>query len=290
MFCRVIIPVIYTWTELGNIGIGGKISQMLEPAYLFIDGGHLRAHYGRTVREWFGSDGAIDFEKLKSKMGAFKLFYYDCIDDEPRRWEDEATGRARIARQRAMLDSIQEIVGAHVREGSMTGQKQRRQKEVDILLAVEMMNHAICKNMARAVLLAGDRDFRPVVESLVQMGTFVVVVGDKAHMSRELVKAADSSILFAFDDYFELSMPSFQADYPLPVSHQMGYNDGFFEGVAVAQGELDDGRIVTISAPDMYRAYVPTGDTRTAYTFDYKDARRLKLYIKLRFGEVNWMA
>jgi uncharacterized LabA/DUF88 family protein len=263
---------------------------MLEPAYLFIDGGHLRAHYGRTVREWFGSNGAIDFEKLKVKMEAVKLFYYDSVDDEPRRGEDEATARERIARQRMMLDSVQEMVGSHVREGSMTGPKHRRQKEVDILLAVEMMNHAIRKNMSRVVLLAGDRDFRPVVDSLVQMGTFVVVVGDKAHVSRELVKAADSSILLTFDNYFELSARSLQAEYPLPVSNQIRYSNGFYEGTPVAQGELADGRIVIISVPQMYRAYVPTGDSVNAYTFDFKDAGRLKLYIKLRFGEVNWMA
>lgn len=261
---------------------------MLEPAYLFIDGAHLRAHYGRTVREWFNSDGAIDFEKLRRRLEVSKLFYYDCIDDEPRRGEDETTARERIARQRQVLDSIQEMVGAHLREGSVAGQKQRRQKEVDILLAVEMINHAVRKNMRRAVLLAGDRDFKPVVEMLVQMGTFVVVAGDKTHMSRELVKVADSSVPLTFEEYFELSATPFQADYPLPTNNQIRCSEGFYEGRPVARGNLADGRVVIISCPHTYRAYVPTGDSLHAYTFDHRDPNRLKLYVKLRFGEVNW--
>jgi uncharacterized LabA/DUF88 family protein len=38
------------------------------------------------------------------------------------------------------------------------------------------MNHSFRRNMTKAVLIAGDQDFKPVVESLVQAGTWVTVV------------------------------------------------------------------------------------------------------------------
>jgi hypothetical protein len=152
-----------------------------------------------------------------------------------------------------------------------------------------MMNHAVRKNMGRAVLITGDRDFRPLVESLVQMGIFVVVAGDKAHGSRELLRAADSSIAFGFEDYFNLSTQSLQSDYPLPGSSRIKPNDGLFEGPPVARGQLADAKIVITSLQDMYRAYVPSKSGQ-AHIFDHQDAGRLKLYLKLRFGDVNWTA
>jgi uncharacterized LabA/DUF88 family protein len=39
-----------------------------------------------------------------------------------------------------------------------------------------MMNHAIRQNMRRAVLVTGDADFKPLVESMVQIGMFVEIV------------------------------------------------------------------------------------------------------------------
>ena len=71
-------------------------------------------------------------------------------------------------KQEMELNRIRKVYGTHVRLGSLTGiEKKRRQKEVDILLAVDMMNHAVRQNMTRAVLLSGERDFKPLIESLV---------------------------------------------------------------------------------------------------------------------------
>jgi hypothetical protein len=57
------------------------MKQFLEPTYLFIDGGHLRQYYGEGVRDWFVNDWEIDFAILKNQWQAFKLFYYDCLDN-----------------------------------------------------------------------------------------------------------------------------------------------------------------------------------------------------------------
>lgn len=71
-----------------------------EPGYLFIDGGHLRQYYSESVRKWFGEDGEIDFWALKTKYEAFKVFYYDCLDDLTRGGEsdDDYTSVLRLRR------------------------------------------------------------------------------------------------------------------------------------------------------------------------------------------------
>ena len=40
--------------------------------------------------------------------------------------------------------------------------KKLRQKKVDVLLAVEALDHAFRGNMSRAYLIAGDLDFAPL--------------------------------------------------------------------------------------------------------------------------------
>jgi uncharacterized LabA/DUF88 family protein len=63
-----------------------------------------------------------------------------------------------------------------MRLGSLRGApKKRRQKEVDVLLAADMLTHGYDGNMDKAILIAGDLDFRRVVEALVRRGVFVEV-------------------------------------------------------------------------------------------------------------------
>src|SRR5216684_2723392 len=67
----------------------------------------------------------------------------------------------------------------------------RREKEVDILLATDMLTHGFNGSMGNAVLLSGDLDFRPIVEALVRHGVFVEVWYHRSSIARELPGAAD---------------------------------------------------------------------------------------------------
>jgi uncharacterized LabA/DUF88 family protein len=265
--------------------------QPAEPGYLFIDAGHLLKYYSEAIGEWFEGDGEIDFAALKARYEAFKVFYYDCADDLEHSGESREQYQERLAAQELKFDTIGSVIGTHVRRGALVGvnKKKRRQKAVDILLAVDMMTHAVRQNMQRAVLLSGDADFEPLVDSLVQMGMYVAVSGDAKHTSKDLVRAADAFIPLHFQDYFDLSTETLRANHPAPYERRVNYPDeGFYEGTLVAQGETEDGRLITISFPNVYRAYVPLAGAPYADTFDYKDAEKLKLYIKLRFGSVEW--
>ena len=137
--------------------------------YLFIDGGHLRRNYADAVRPWFGSDGEIDFNELKKSLQGpviERCFYYDALEDEQRDGETKNEFDQRIDQDDVFFHKIDDLDGFFVRLGSLTGRKPRRQKKVDILLAVETLDHAVRRNMDRAILLTGDRDFEPLVNSL----------------------------------------------------------------------------------------------------------------------------
>jgi uncharacterized LabA/DUF88 family protein len=191
--------------------------------YIFIDGGYLRSRHAEITRKWFGFEAEIDFNSVVRRLNATsgrmlwaevdrftqvdesvtKSFYYDCLDEDRRQDESESEFHARIEKQNALVANIREVNGCHIRLGALKGSKKiRRQKEVDILLAVDMMAHAAQRNMTKVVLLAGDQDFRPAVESLVQLGIFVHIVGDAKHTSRELTWAASSYTKLTFDDFY----------------------------------------------------------------------------------------
>src|SRR5271170_1987248 len=138
---------------------------MTDDTYLFIDGEYLRRRMNDAVQKVFLWDGEINFYSLKSSASAKRVFYYDCIDDEQKPAETKTECEQRVAAQEARFNKIGELNGVHVRYGSLKGSgKKRRQKEVDVLLAVDMLTHGYDGNMGRAVLIAGDLDFRPVVE------------------------------------------------------------------------------------------------------------------------------
>jgi uncharacterized LabA/DUF88 family protein len=262
---------------------------LTEPTYLFIDAEHLRQYYSEFARAWFGGEGEITFQIIKNEAHALRMFYYDSLDDRRKSNESETEFTSRVEARRGEHASVRSVKGAHVRLGTVTGEKKRRQKQVDILLAVDMMSHAARQNMRRAVLLTGDQDFKPVVDSLVLLGTFIEVWGDKKHTSTDLVNAADSHRLLTAVDYHHLSERDLQEKFPLPESTSIVYNDGFYEGQLWARGRLRETHFILSRVGDRWRIYAPKG-SRTADVFTSPNEQRLKLFISLLYGDVDWQS
>jgi uncharacterized LabA/DUF88 family protein len=260
----------------------------MKSVYLFIDGGHLRTNYRQTMSPWFGGDGRIDFNRVKDTFKAEKCFYYDCRDDLKRDGESDDGYAARVAEQDSYFNAIQEIPGCHVRLGNLAGQgKKKRQKEVDILLAVDILNHAVRDNLLRATLLTGDRDFKPVVDSLVQMGVFISVAGDQTHMSKELAWAADSFTPLTFSHYFDWTDRKLQQKYALgvrqinmPPAHVQTTRVGTWRGTPVTLSMAPGGHVFYIDVPKYQDA--------DHLAFEGNDPDRMTLYFELQYGKVEW--
>src|SRR5205823_6397478 len=65
-------------------------------------------------------------------------------------------------------------------------------------LTVDMLEHSSHKNMDNALLVAGDEDFTPLVESVVRLGIWVEVYYDPRSAAEELYAAADRGIPMKF--------------------------------------------------------------------------------------------
>jgi uncharacterized LabA/DUF88 family protein len=254
-------------------------------SYLFIDGGHLRRHYTDAMQKWSGTDGDLAISSLNMNLGVEKCFWYDCVDDIQKAGESKFDLDNRIRTQEEWFNKVQRTFGTHVRLGSMTGsRKNKRQKQVDILLAVDAMNHAARRNMEQADLITGDQDFKPLVESLVNMGLLVRVLGDRQHTSQDLADAADNYQALTLQVYSRWSSQKFQQTFPIP---------------SVAMGDWDHGnqnivRVGTIGGQQarMYRvdstfiAKIPAGDSFLSASFF--DHARLLLSCDLECGPIEW--
>jgi uncharacterized LabA/DUF88 family protein len=237
------------------------------------------AHHNKSIMD-------IDFSALIERTGAIKSFYYDC-QDENKLPDDYFSG-------------ISKVSGSHVRYGTLKGESNKRkgakQKEVDILLAVDMMNHAIRRNMGEAILLAGDMDFLPVVEALVDMGCFVKVMADKKRPSQELIDAADEFQWITFEHYYSWSSQRIQSS-KIPAPGRTGLPP-VEQGFTLQKRGKCAGQEVELYYMKGHGAALPTYyvfhpshsrfSHEPGFHYQHPDIERLELYFKLQFGGIEW--
>jgi uncharacterized LabA/DUF88 family protein len=199
---------------------------MPEETYLFIDGKYLRDVHDRALRPIFGITPEVDLLNLKKQAGAQRVFFYDCMDETKLAGETDEAFQTRQQKQDKYFGSIRDGSGFHLRLGTLAGKRPKlRQKEVDVQLAVDMLTHGFSRNMVKAVLIAGDLDFRPIVEALVRGGVFVEIWYEKTSASRDLFWAADYGRELRFHDFYWMSDKKFLEKYRLPIERPNCEND-----------------------------------------------------------------
>ncbi|MGF0537296.1 NYN domain-containing protein [Agrobacterium sp. ES01] len=172
-----------------------SVARSMEREYLFVDGGCLRASVRTFCRSLFGDESAYK-PYIQGLVGSFdKVFYYDAISGREYRETQEAYA-ARVQPEHERFERIQALDRVHVALGKIVG-KDRRQKGVDVRLAVDIMTHAFRGTISRATLLASDADFVPLVRALVNEGLHVTL-WHPPQASKELMGAADSNRPFSF--------------------------------------------------------------------------------------------
>jgi uncharacterized LabA/DUF88 family protein len=144
---------------------------------IFIDGGYLD-----HVLAASGFSGRIDLSRLSAHLaGSSELLrtcYYHCLpyqSDVPT--SEEA---ARFARMQRFLDALERLprylvrTGQLVRRGSyQDGSPVLEQKQVDILLALDVALLAVKRQVTEMVLVTGDSDFLPALRIARDEGVLV---------------------------------------------------------------------------------------------------------------------
>jgi uncharacterized LabA/DUF88 family protein len=265
---------------------------MLGDTYLFIDGGYLQTVYRDVFNPLFGDSYLVDYKSVKETFGARRAFLYDCLDDVQRARESDADFQARVKQQEDQFDAIDKVEGVHVRYGHLSPGKKRQQKEVDVLLAVDMLTHAFNKNMDEAVLLSGDRDFRPVVESIVRIGTLVKVAYDARTGSRPLARAADNEMeidITALCSWIKLDYEDRRTHFPQPVLYQNQTLDAFKYHPGFRPGAIGPERLpLGLWEQDKVWCGAVQINRRDSRHYYFHDQPKLLDYLTIEFGEIVW--
>jgi len=189
----------------------------MEIQYLFVDGGCLRETLEDYSKRFFDGDRIeFDYERLGREFQ--KVFYYDSLPPK-KRDEKEAEYQERIAPELEFFSKLNLLDGFHVYEGtSRRRRKKIEQKKVDIMIAVDMLNHSFRKNMSRATLLTSDLDFKPLIDALVDNGMYINLWYPINKTNQELIQSADSSRKLDLPAIFSYTTSDFQKSNYIPNS------------------------------------------------------------------------
>lgn len=204
-------------------------------AFAYVDGAFLRDRASVAAQRLFGVSPELDVNQIRASLSVSRLYYYDCVEDAPRPDETEAAFNARTDAQRSLIARINEAPMCHVRLGTLKHQQQGRritQKEVDVKIAVDVLAQATSRVIDKAILVTGDLDFRPLVESLVQLGTVVELVYDPLVTATELRHAADINRPIDADMWVQWCTPAFQKAHRMPRRWMGGSREGIVQLLA----------------------------------------------------------
>ena len=168
-------------------------------------------------------------------------------------------------------------------QGTLSGE--RRQKEVDVALAVDVLMHAHAKNINEAFLVAGDLDFRPLVKALIQLGIYVTILCRRSS-SLELQYSADHVMELTFQWVYGWSTDEFRCKHPIPKTSIGG--DAYMPGWSqVAKGKTDFGDAVLFyngGADYMLKAKVREG----LLSAEFNNRDFLECYFRNVWGRLEW--
>ena len=175
------------------------ISRSPTPAYrkvmYFIDGGYLRS----SLKSMRGGDSfnitSLPYNLNTEFFGGgriqgeiVRVHYYDAIYDPKEPEYDD---------QKLYFDGLDSQPFVEVRLGSIVkGEKESRQKGVDVLMAIDMVTKGYENHYDIAIIIAGDGDFEPLIRAVKSStGKRVFGVVFDEHYSMKLYRQFDKGLV-----------------------------------------------------------------------------------------------
>ena len=101
----------------------------------------------------------------------------------------------REPKEQAALNELRSLGFRLVTREAMVWRNGRyEQKEVDVSLAVEMMEHALMNHFDVAIVVSGDRDYVPAIEMVQDLGKRVEVASFRGCIGTAMMNAGDQFI------------------------------------------------------------------------------------------------
>lgn len=257
--------------------------------YLFIDGAYLDAvmrDFGRKF--WKVDNLPIDFEAVAAHGSYQKVFYYNCPPPQASE-ERESDWELRVRPYFERMEAIGELAGFHVFEGTTKRHRKRgtTQKEVDVQIAVDLLTNSFMGNMEFATLLAGDQDFRPVVEAVVREGMYITLWTEKTSSSEKLRAAADAREYLEWHHLNSFVAKDFSRPYELPTFLFLGGTR--LTSVMAEADSVDGNRYVMTEDNGRFFVYSILPDKRgRIIQYIHTDREDLEFSLRIICGIDGW--
>jgi uncharacterized LabA/DUF88 family protein len=210
--------------------------------YKFIDGAYFEKCLADWGRDWLG--GTPDFAPGNVQGNAQKVFYYDALPI-PKKNEPSADFEARHKAKMHFFAYLKTFQGWHVIHGIAKRNRglEAQQKEVDVLLTVDMLTHAHRRNMTHVEFIAGDLDFRPLTDAVVREGIFVTLEYDPKHAASDLVDTCDGRQPWDYWTMVRLCKSSFLVAHP-PADRYTAEANSVRQHCNILERAMKDGKVV----------------------------------------------
>jgi uncharacterized LabA/DUF88 family protein len=171
-------------------GIIVLISMTLEKSAIFIDGGYLN----QVLKKHF-KEKDIDFLRLCENVSAItetkrlRTYYYHCL---PLQRKDNAEDTRRIQNLEKFLTKLRRLPRCEVKLGrlQLIGGF-FKQKMVDILMSLDIVDLCFSNQIQHAILFAGDADFVPAVKRARESGAIIHLFYHPETVHNEILDHAD---------------------------------------------------------------------------------------------------
>ncbi|MGB7787293.1 NYN domain-containing protein [Methanoregula sp.] len=170
---------------------------MSERAVVLIDGGYLNKILPALL-----PGRKIDYEKFSDMVCGncerLRTYYYNCMPYQSSPVTPEESEKYskmnQFIRRLEQLSRFQIKLGRLQKYYNETGDVVYKQKRMDVLLAVDMAQLSWSRNISTAILVAGDSDFVPVVQTAKDAGVLVKLYYSDIAVHDELLTSADDKI------------------------------------------------------------------------------------------------
>lgn len=164
-------------------------------AAVFVDGAYLR--FAVNAASERGRRIQIDIEKMSDELvgshSRLRTYYYNTLPSDGRLSKSIERFHAGLR----LANRIEVRLGKTQRAPS----GEEHQKEVDILLALDMFKLASAGRIDLAILVSGDGDFIPLLQAVKDEGALTKVVYSRESIDHELRLVADSHLEIGAADF-----------------------------------------------------------------------------------------
>lgn len=165
---------------------------------IFLDGGYF-------LNQAKAAGVNVDYDRLadhlmapirqRVPMDLMRSYFYYCAPWMPQTPAEEDVRR--MDQFNKFIQQIEDLSRWQVRLGKLEKRRDGmreyfEQKRVDVLLSIDMVRHAASGHIQHAILIAGDSDFIPAVQSAKEAGvTLTLWCGDQNTVHKDLITIAD---------------------------------------------------------------------------------------------------